>query len=211
MGPRDSVSDSISDLRHRPSTKQLISRFESLESPVATPKKDKSPVRQSFRNLLGILKKGPSKLKLDRRKPSLICQNFDLPPDPKFQSEPEPEPVSAGKSGTLLYLSRLSESASSTPLLPVWTTCTVTLSDNSLELSWSGTLERHAISLSDCADVRSLTLGQLNPEESALLPSNVGPSSEDPRIFEISFASGHRERFAAFSVRERANWVSAIW
>ncbi|KAJ7593917.1 hypothetical protein C8J56DRAFT_1160658 [Mycena floridula] len=204
-----------SGLEHKPSTKQLIHRYEVMDSPakiaLASPiKKEKLPVRQSFRNLLGILKKGQNKFRFDRRQSSA---HLSLPqPDPEPKAELAQQPASQ-ISGTLFYLSRLSQqNPMSSPLLPVWTSCTATLDGERITISWIykfGNVDAHSISLSNCTDVRSITINQLEPEERALLPTDL--DSEELRLFEILFESRTRERFATTTVRERANWVSAIW
>jgi hypothetical protein len=66
----------------------------------------------------------------------------------------------------------------------------------------------HTIRLSNCTDVRSLSSQQLDAEECALLPKG---DTKEPKVFEILFEGKAREKFAATSVRERAEWVSAIW
>lgn len=192
MGPRGSNSiSSVSELQHRNSAKLLINRYESLDSPAKAEsnsmrKFDKSPVRQSFRNLLGFLKKANPKL---HRKTEVLPTLQDL----RLSSETQ-----------LLYLSHQEQ-------LAVWKACTATLASHAITLSFNShdDSDRHVISLAECSDVRSVTTAQLPPNERDTLPYQ--DSSPELRVFEIIFDHGHREKFAADTVRERANWVSSIW
>lgn len=222
----------LSGLHHQTSAKQLISRYESMDSPPVPSrrvsrtlaikqsfllpiKKDKSPGRHSFLNLMGLFKKGNNKLNTFRssRSPSPIPLDFEF--EPAQETRPA-SPISLGRppalfSGPLLYLSRASESPSSSPILPVWTTCTATLEADHIVISWltaHGNPDVHSVSLAHCTDVRSLTPSQLDADERALLPRD-GDTEE--RFFEMLFEGRSREKFAASSVRDRASWVNAIW
>lgn len=235
-------------LQHQRSTKLLISRYESMDkgisraapagkAPDVAPsrasrkvstasggisawKKDKSPIRQSFRNLFSAFKKGKGVIK-DRVLSSTRYISGDVSPrSSSFAGDPFLAQDTSGServsvplySGPLLYLSRSTESSLTSPILPVWTACTATLEGGSIFITWltaQGNPSTHIVSLSECADVRSLALSEINPDERALLP--VTADSEDLRVFEVLFEGKAREKFAARSVQERAGWVSAIW
>ncbi|EGO00087.1 hypothetical protein SERLA73DRAFT_152204 [Serpula lacrymans var. lacrymans S7.3] len=115
-------------------------------------------------------------------------------------------------SGTLLYLSRSFSSPSKSPVLPVWITCTVSLYATHVLITWltlQGNPSTHVIPLLTCSDVRSLALNQISSDEKALLP--LKSDKDDLKVFEVLFEGRPREKFAAPSVQERAEWVSAIW
>lgn len=186
-------------------------------------KKDRSPIGQSFRNLFSAFKKGKGVIK-DRVLSSTRYISGDLSPrsssfagDPFLAqdtpgSERVPDKPVPPYSGPLLYLSRSTDSPMASTMLPVWTACTATLEGGNILITWftvQGNPSTHIISLSECADVRSLALSEINPDERALLP--VTADSEDLRVFEVLFEGKAREKFAARSVQERAGWVSAIW
>ncbi|KAI3618661.1 hypothetical protein WG66_016661 [Moniliophthora roreri] len=223
MGPRS--------MDGSPSTKQLITRYESLHhTPYAsertasllkrlpsppTNKKDKSPVRQSLRNLMGLLslKKANNRLKLDNSKRDCISvvtpfaeELFSIPiPVPLTHVESASSSDSGVVSTSLLYLSR--------SRYPSWTRCTATLEEFQIHLIWSiteGDPVYLYIPLEQCTDVRSLSLNQLGPQESALLPSRTDCNLEY-KVFEIYYNDQSKETFAAASTRERAQWVSSIW
>lgn len=205
-------------LRHQRSTKLLISRFESLtdhkpvspaNSPLCPPRqtvvsnKDKSPIRQSFRNLLAVLKKG-SGLRVGKSKPLKGPLPADDPFTVSTKSFPGPR-----LAGSLFYLARSPETSQApSSVLPVWTFCSAVLEGDTVHLTWPATPSTHSIPLQRCTDVRSLTSDQLDPEERALLPGDV----RDLKAFEVVLFDGHAaEKFATTSVRERARWISAIW
>ncbi|KAJ7497252.1 hypothetical protein FB451DRAFT_1550172 [Mycena latifolia] len=222
LGPR---------LQHQKSAKLLISRFESLgdhrlhqvatatspaKGPLCPPKepvvckKDKSPIRQSFRNLLAVLKKGSglrgkSKLEGIKIAPRPLPPNAPPSPDDPFTVSPM-SVYSPQLAGSIFYLARSPE----TPAIihPVWTFCSASLEGDTVHLTWPTTPSAHSILLKNCTDVRSLASDQLDPEEKALLPGDVA----DLKVFEILFdGCAGPEKFATTSVRERARWVSAIW
>jgi hypothetical protein len=231
-------------LQHQRSAKALISRYESMSSSrsirppprlLGPPKKtrssspinkDKSPIRQSFRNLFGVFRKGNALAKdktsrstgippiIGSRKSNLLPSQLASPnpvvlPQAGIGKVDDSQPSAKPYSGTLLYLSRVS---SSSLILPVWTVCTASLQKDHILVKWitaHGNPSYHSISLADCGDVRSLALSQISPDERALLPSKGDP--EDLRVFEILFEGRPREKFAATSAHERAGWVSAIW
>jgi hypothetical protein len=96
--------------------------------------------------------------------------------------------------------------------LPVWTDCSVILHPSHILITWMTSYSNPStsiVTLSQCTDVRSLTLADLNPEERDLLPSTDKPDAI--WVFELLFEGKAREKFAAASVQERAGWVPAIW
>ncbi|KAJ7725866.1 hypothetical protein DFH07DRAFT_249461 [Mycena maculata] len=219
LGPRsirvDSRSTPIPSLQHQRSTKLLISRFESLsvptspaKAPLCPPKQavdsKKSPIRQSFRSLLAVFKKG-SGLRVGKSK---LVQN--LPPNATLSAD-DPFTVSTKSfpgprlAGSLFYLVRSPATPQVPP--PVWTFCSAVLEGDVVHLTWPTTPSTHSVLLKHCTDVRSLLSSQLDPEEKALLPGDV----KDLKVFEILFEGRGPEKFATTSVRERARWVSAIW
>ena len=256
-GPRVmDAKKATSVLQHQRSAKELINRYESMSSserphstrppshravgmssqPLFFPRKmpfinkDKSPIRQSFRNLFSVFKRGNAVIK-DKANgsmgfSSIIGSNrdkstplpglsprsaLDVPvvlPEVESKKDISRIPVKL-HSGSLLYLSRVSTSPST---LPVWTTCTAALQSDRILITWlttHGNPSHHAIPLAHCEDVRSVALNQINPDERALLPSKG--DLEDLRVFEMLFKGKPAESFAATSAHERAGWVSAIW
>ncbi|KAF9464939.1 hypothetical protein BDZ94DRAFT_1307379 [Collybia nuda] len=232
-GPR-SVNPSFhnaSSLQQRSSTKHLIGRFESMNNsplqspnftrvysgkPLAVPlqhappasrKKEKSPIRRSFRNLFLVLKKATTGSKND------IQGDFisTLPVLSTVKSSPPSGHINRIFSGFLLYLLR-PPCLSETSVSPCWIPCTATLEDGRIIIaptSTQGFFVTHTIYLSHCADVRSLTVQQLDPNENVLLQQRK--DINDLRVFEILFEGKAREKFATTSIRDRAGWVSAIW
>ncbi|KAJ7783086.1 hypothetical protein B0H16DRAFT_1803246 [Mycena metata] len=230
LGPR--TIHSGASLQHQKSTKLLINRFESLndasrvppgtppETPLRPPKqptaskKDKSPIRQSFRNLLAVFKKS-SGLRVGKSK--LEDTNFTLPDTTLSADEPfvvSPKPTVSTKAfphsqlaSSLFYLARSSPNPPGSPgVFPVWTFCSAVLEGDTVHLTWPTTPSTHAVLLKNCTDVRSLTSDELDHEERALLPGD----SKDLKVFEVIFDGRTGEKFATTSVRERARWVSAI-
>ncbi|GLB37676.1 hypothetical protein LshimejAT787_0407270 [Lyophyllum shimeji] len=182
--------------------------------PFDVTKKERSPIRQSFRNLLSVFKKANiRKAKQDEEPP---LSSFRRQHQPFMDDLPAAPPVLRSRSrkltSSLLYLSRPPQLPSSSPILPVWTSCTATLESDSIVISSftaQGNPSVHSIQLSNCADVRSLSTQQLDPAESALLPRRR--ENQELKVFEILFEGRPREKFAANSVQERAAWVSAVW
>jgi hypothetical protein len=233
LGPR-SMDSALQ--RHR-STKLLIDRYESMaNTPIVHPsfrcakaapsglvpsqiqmlpsshKKDKSPIRQSLRNLFSVFKKVNVKYKPEERTSTINRPGQVLPILTSSSIDFKPLPPARKHTGSLLYLSRASQLSSSSPILPVWTTCTATVEIDTIVISWltvHGNPSIHTIQLSNCTDVRSLSSQQLDGEEFALLPKKG--DTEELKVFEILFEGRAREKFAATSVRKRAEWVSAIW
>lgn len=224
--------DSAHHLQRHRSTKLLIDRYESMNRGLAdhpslsssrpkqtlssqsSNKKDRSPIRQSICNLFSVFKKVNvvGKFKSDQNT-SIV----DRPEQALYTSASpsvfdfKPLPPVKRKTGPLLYLARTSHLSSSLPILPVWTTCTATIETNMILISWltaHGNPSIYTISLSNCTDVRSLSSQQLDAEERALLPKG---DTKELKVFEILFEGRTREKFAATSVQERAEWVSAIW
>lgn len=189
-----------------------------------TKRKDKSPIRESFRSLLSVFKKGngASKGKAGAKQgPFARDQPGDASPmvSKALVGRPSapldttsPSTVGPRLSGPLLYFSRSAHFSSGSLIPPAWTACTATLEGNEITLLGSAMRENpttHAISLSRCADVRSLSLGQLNDNERSVLLQEG--DTREIRIFEILFEGRAREKFAVTSSRERAGWISAIW
>jgi hypothetical protein len=189
--------------------------------------KGNSPIRQSIRNFLSVFKKGkiPGMEKEDTAmlvtstrsiSPGYDILAAELPPEPSGLVAIKPHKLSVLHSGPLLYLSSSSSLPShfSSPIFPVWTTCTVTLNTDDILITWltaGGNPSVHTISLTQCTDVRSLSLSQISLDEKALLPSNG--DVDGLKVFEILFEGQGkcREVFAASSVQERSRWVSALW
>ncbi|KAF7361932.1 hypothetical protein MVEN_00538200 [Mycena venus] len=204
-------------LQHQRSTKLLINRFESLsghepssrlavippatKTPLHPPKqlveskKDKSPLRQSFRNLFAVLKKNSGlrvgKPKFEDTKPNQMpLPNKTLPAEDPFVASTKIFPIPQ-LAGSLFYLARSPETSTSQVVLPVWTFCSAVLEGDTVHLTWPIT-STHSVFLKHCTDVRSRTLDELDSEERALIPADA----KDIKVFEVL---------------ERARWVSAIW
>jgi hypothetical protein len=207
--------------------------------------KRRSPMRQSFRNLLSVF----SRKAKPSRYPSIhVTDLLDMPEEACSQNGkfilpiPPPTPPPPRKLSVLEKTEKTPESILSpskkvsgqvsctTPLpiyegellylckpisidgLPVWISCGVTLHHEHIILTWFSALNNPStslIQLEGCADVRSLSLGDLDAAESSLLPD--GPTFREPKVFELLFEGKSREKFAAPSVKDRAGWVSAIW
>lgn len=225
----------------QPSAKALISRYEgmSMASPVSpnkTPQstyeasesalsnlppplsalkmKDRSPLRDSFRNLISLFgKKGNRK---DDVIPSLP---YDSGLDVSLASAKENSSLGSPwtgiskkqlsvplRCGPVLYLSPpISDS-----VLPVWTDCNASLHQDHILLEWKsaqGNPLSSKIPLSESKDVRSVTKSRTNITEKQLLPDN----GREAYLFEIIYADGSKEKFALYSVAERSSWVTAIW
>ena len=246
-------------ISRRGTTKELIGRYESLSSKdphlerkkssvisrvdnvspeiKSTEKKGKgrSPIRQSFRNLLSVFsKKGKTTRDASLHVPDLlhtpeeddVGENSEklghAPPVPskslslpqirmdgtQLVEEPACMTPSPLYSGELHYLCNPTLPDG----LPVWINCEVVLHHSHIVITWRSSLGNPSTSiihLSDCTDVRSLSSNDLNPAEAQLLPLNQGRG--DSKVFELLFEGRAREKFAAVSVKERAGWVSAVW
>jgi hypothetical protein len=198
-------------------------------------KKDKSPIRQSLRNLFSVIKKGAGGLARRRSEDRLESATGAAPPGVTVATRlsPSSSPIEGNKfenpvsttarpqkkriTGPLFYLTREAPTLLSSPCQLVWTSCSVTLDLDARKLlvtSFTGTdieLCIHEILLSQCTDIRSLATTQLGSEERRALDEVVGPEKETLRAFEVLFEGREREKFAARSVKERAGWISAIW
>ncbi|KAI0766515.1 hypothetical protein BC629DRAFT_1596351 [Irpex lacteus] len=233
------------------STKELVGKYESLshattskpsrpsiasskQSNLATPenrekKKGKSPIRQSFRNILSVFsKKGRS-----TRDPSITATPELLDANPQVKSllspkvpklepltipgaSPAPRAVaspiacntpSSLHSGRLFHMSRQASGS-----LPVWTDCDILLHPTHMLITWMTSLSNPSteiVALAQCTDVRSLSVEDLAEEERGMLPTVTEPNGVF--VFELLFEGKGREKFVAHSLKDRAGWVSAIW
>ncbi|KAH8107755.1 hypothetical protein BXZ70DRAFT_9414 [Cristinia sonorae] len=224
-------------LSRRTTTKDLISRYESLESTSSTRQeppnamakkvKGRSPIRQSFRNLLSALGKRAKGMGKDHsasaasRSTVSIC--LDSPPLPssantrgihldipstntsKSSSSGMPACITptALHTGPLLYLCN--------PIavggLPIWVDCTAILHSSHIVVTWFTSHDNPSttmITLPQCTDVRSLALADLDLDEKSMLPTR--PNVGELKVFELLFEGRGREKFAAFSVTGRAGW-----
>ena len=249
----------LNDARRRRSTKELIKRFESMSvdnSPKALPahgmrgtpvrnhrtdiglftprtqvEKKTSPLRQSFRNLLSVFKKGKrvGKEKVEpyiypkETGPSFPDERLSkISPRDKYESDLfTPNGGSLGSrictsptyslhTGPLLHLSQLASASS--PILPVWIPCDAVLHQSHILLTSAtaqGIRRTDVVSLRACTDINSLTSGDIGAEQRALLPTME--NSADPKVFELVFDGKEKQRFAVPTVKDRAAWISAIW
>lgn len=178
-------------------------------------KREKSPIRQSIKNLLSVFKKGT--IGLSKKSDDKLGVPYVGPQskeDENLSSEWPTNQVrettksrSSGKkhTGSLLYLSGNQGSL-------VWTTCNATLEGNKIVLaSFTPDMDLyvHEVILSNCADIYSLSHVQLDADEAALL--HAATDGDKMKVFEILFKGRSKEKFAAKTVRERAGWISAIW
>lgn len=195
---------------------QTASSLRTPDDKLKPHKKEKSPIRQSIKNLLSVLKKGT--IGLSKRSDDKL----DIPyvgPQSKEESQGSSsewptnhvkemsKSRSSGKkqTGSLLHLAGEQGSLA-------WATCNVTLEENKIVLaSFTSNMDLyvHEIALSHCVDIHSLSHAQLDADEAALLDTMA--DGEKMKVFEISFKGRSREKFAAKTVRERARWISAIW
>jgi hypothetical protein len=247
------------DARRRRSTKELIKRFESMtvdDSPKAPPahgtrgtpvrthradvglftprtqvEKKTSPLRQSFRNLLSVFKKG-KRFGKEKVEPYIHPKENALSfPDENFSKTPPgakhefdlfaPDSGSLGSrictsptyslhTGPLLHLSQ--PISASSPILPVWIPCDAVLHQSHILLTSAttqGIRRTDVVSLRACTDVKSLTSGDIGAEQRALLPTME--NSAVPKVFELVFDGKEKQRFAVPTVKDRAAWVGAIW
>ena len=117
------------------------------------------------------------------------------------------------KSGPLLYLARRTREFGSSPALPVWTATTAQLHQKHLLVTWEtshGNPSTRIIDLSKLVDACSLSLDDIGPEQRKLLPT-FSDRGRELQVFEIQFNGKRSERFAAYSVEQRAGWMDAIW
>jgi hypothetical protein len=212
-------------------------------------KKEKSPIRQSLRNLFSVLKKGAGGLTKKKgddefgelpdghdaigtlQKRRNLKGRVDGPPAIHLNLVKAKTLPSQAKTmtGSLLYLTRIlppgeldlcAKPVSSLMDNLAWTSCNVTLDPTSRKLHLSSFTSElqfvvHEISLTGCADIRSLSVSQLSEKEAKVLDEvSVKLEGELGRLkaFEMTFVDGRaKERFAAKSVKERAGWICAIW
>ena len=259
--PLSKENPDLNDAPRRRSTKELIKRFESMsadDSPKALPahgvrgthapthradvglftprtqaEKKTSPLRQSFRNLFSVFKKGKrfGKEKVEpcicpkETGPSFPDEKLSkIPPRALYESDIDlfaPDSGSLGSrictsptyslhTGPLLHLSQ--PTSASSPILPVWIPCEAVLHRSHILLTSAttqGIRRTDVVSLRACTDVKSLTSGDIGAEQRALLPTME--NSADPKVFELVFDGKEEQRFAVPTVKDRAAWVSAIW
>ncbi|KAI9442320.1 hypothetical protein H4582DRAFT_1809208 [Lactarius indigo] len=223
----------LDDARRRRSTKELIKRFESISAdnspvslrgngtrstpgriytgnpglftPPAKVEKKTSPLRQSFRNLLSVFKKGKrlgkEKVYEAPSEPAPPVEQVSSSDPLKHENKPDP--------GPLLHLSTPAPASS---ILPVWVTCDAALHGSHILLTSAttqGIQSTIVVSLRACTDIKSLAPDEIVAEHRALLPTME--DSTDPKVFELFFDGKESQRFAAPTVKDRAAWVSAIW
>lgn len=243
-----------SDMQRRRSTKELIKRFElmsvdnsqnalpphgardaqgrtyradvGLFTPPSRTERKTLPLRQSFRNLWSVFKKGKryGKEKVEpysvpkESEPSFPAKK---PPTtlPAAHSEPDPfthgsrictSPTYSLHTGALLHLSP--PTTASSPILPVWIPCDAVLHRSHILLTSAttqGIPRTDVVSLRACMDVKSLAASEIGVEQRAMLPTME--KSANPRVFELIFDGKEGQRFAVPTVKDRAAWVSAIW
>ena len=237
--PRDPTAKSTPT--RRKTTKDLIGRYESLstsststnrtkgslmtESSKTIPRspplvgkkgKGKSPLRQSFRNLMAVFSKKPkiveSKTELpvvEERDALRKVLTLQIPPGGTFGNPFEPQDCTspnAIRSGQLLRLCRDANPS----ILPVWIDCEATLHPHHL-LVIGETSQRNSstsmITFTQCTDVRSVNMSELETTERRLLPGKP----DEFKVFELLFEGRTREKFASRSVQDRALWVNSIW
>lgn len=180
-------------------------------------KREKSPIRQSIKNLLSALKKGT--IRLSKKSDDKLVVPYVGPQSKEEESKgsssewltnqvketSKSRPSGKKQTGSLLYLAGEQGSLA-------WTTCNVTLEGNKIVLaSFTSDMDLYVreIILSHCTDVYSLSHVQLGVDEAALLDAVADGGKM--KVFEILFKGRSREKFAAKTVRERAGWISAIW
>jgi hypothetical protein len=247
------------DVQRRRSTKELIKRFESMStdsSPNARPphgtrstvvrthradvslftppsrtERKTSPLRQSFRNLLSVFKKGKrfgrekvepygvpkeSEPSFPDKKLPIVSSAAENELDPFTHKSDNPgsrictSPTYSLHTGALLHLSPTTTASS--PILPVWIPCDAVLHQSHILLTSAttqGIPRTDVVSLRACTDVTSLAAGDLEIEQRAMLPAME--NSANPRVFELIFDGKEKQLFAAPTVKDRAAWVSAIW
>jgi hypothetical protein len=231
-------------IQRQGSTKQLIHRYESFTSPSPprgqenkTPtkgikaklspsnRKENSPIRESFRNLLSVFKKDKTSSEdkwvgsLDRFKSGPAqerpCNEHEklrvpVPLDMDAPTSNSPPLQSPRMGGSLMYLAHDSNGSYIGPPTSSWVECSAVMALDGLHLNFlHGSSPEHIISLSNCADVQSCSFTALSEQERALLPTEF--TTQGYRIFDVFFYPNGRERFAVPSVQQRAKWVSAIW
>lgn len=218
----ESILQEPSTARRPPSA----ARFHGVSSSRSIGKGKRRSLSASLRNFLSVFQKGRKGKDGDDQEediPAVVVDAPSMAQIPSMYTEGAPLPhdtgsmaLSAGKvsalhSGALLYLSMPSSSTTS-PNLPTWISCDVTLHTLHILITWyttHGNPSTHVLPLDGCTDVRSISMNRLDPDEKALLPTSTDQS--EPKVFELLFEGRRREKFAASSSQERARWVSAIW
>ncbi|KAG2145990.1 Tim17/Tim22/Tim23/Pmp24 family-domain-containing protein [Suillus bovinus] len=215
-------------LREEPSTARRppsAARFLGVSSSRSVGKGKRRSLSASLRNFLSVFQKGRKGKDGDDQEdvPTVVVDAPSMAQIPSMYTESAPlshdtgsVALSAGKvsalhSGALLYLS-MPPSSTTSPILPSWTSCNVTLHTLDIIITWyttHGNPSTHVLPLDGCTDVRSLSLNRLDLDEKALLLTSTDQS--EPKVFELLFEGRRREKFAASSSQERARWVSAIW
>ncbi|KAG2750233.1 hypothetical protein P692DRAFT_20729779 [Suillus brevipes Sb2] len=215
--------------REEPSTARRppsAARFHGASSASSVGKGKRRSLSASLRNFLSVFQKGRKGKDGDDQEedvPTVVVDAPSMAQIPSMYTESTPllhdtgaVVLSAGRasalhSGALLYLSMPSSSTTS-PILPVWTPCNVTLHTLHILITWytnHNNPSTHVLSLDGCTDVRSISLNRLDLDQKALLPTPIDQS--EPKVFELLFEGRRREKFVASSSQERARWVSAIW
>lgn len=215
--------------REEPSTSRRppsAARFYGVSSSSSVGKGKRRSLSASLRNFLSVFQKGRKGKDGDDQEedvPTVVVDALSMAQIPPMYTESASLPhdagavvlsaskVSALHSGTLLYLSKPSSSTTS-PILPVWTSCNVTLHTLHILITWysiHNNPSTHVLRLDGCTDVRSISLNRSDLDQKALLPTPTDQS--EPKVFELLFEGRRREKFVASSSRERARWVSAIW
>lgn len=215
--------------REEPSTARRppsAARFHGVSSSSSVGKGKRRSLSASLRNFLSVFQKGRKGKDGDDQEedvPTVVVDAPSMAQIPSMYTESAPLPhdtgavvpsagkVSALHSGALLYLSMPSSSTTS-PILPVWTSCNVTLHTWHILITWytiPNNPSTHVLPLDGCTDVRSISLNRLDLDQKALLPTPI--DQYESKVFELLFEGHRREKFVASSSRERARWVSAIW
>ncbi|KAL5485245.1 hypothetical protein ACEPAI_7887 [Sanghuangporus weigelae] len=182
----------------------------------ALKQKGRSPLRDSFRNLMSLFgKKGKSKddgssLLSSRYESSIMSSSpanaLSVSPQVQQNTPRITDDQPPLRSGQVLYLARSGGDAT----LPVWTNCKASLLEDRILLEWLtayGNPSSSTVKLRKSTDVHSLAKSQVDPVEKSLLPL----TGQDSYIFELTYPGGIPEKFALTSVAERSAWVSCIW
>ena len=130
-----------------------------------------------------------------------------LPPTNHSELSPCTTPIPL-HTGTLLYLCK----PVSPDSLPVWISCDATLHHSHIVLTWFSALGNPSttlVQLSQCADVRSLAVDDLDPAEGSMLPED--PNFREPKVFELLFEGRASFTFCAGRLRVRADAFSHAW
>ncbi|KAL5528481.1 hypothetical protein ACEPAF_7617 [Sanghuangporus sanghuang] len=182
----------------------------------ALKQKGRSPLRDSFRNLMSLFgKKGKGKddgssLLSSRYEDSVLSSSpanaLSVSPQVQQNTPRITDDQPPLRSGQVLYLARSGSDAT----LPVWTNCKASLLEDRILLEWLtayGNPSSSTVMLRKSTDVHSLAKSQVDPVEKSLLPL----TGQDSYIFELTYPGGIPEKFALMSVAERSAWVSCIW